>query len=89
MLIMYVGLFYMTSKSPKTDVFVSDDSYFNIGMFLTITILNMAVFYQWFKIIALNILLMVFVRNIKLFKLVTLNQIDIGKFNNEHFNNDT
>jgi len=73
MVIMYVGLFYMTNTTEEGGFITDEYSFFNISMFLVFIVLNLVVFYQWMRNISINILKMIFVKNVGLFKLLTFN----------------
>ena len=86
MLFMYVGIFYMTND--KQDFIKNETSPFHYIMFPLIFLPTMIFFFNWVKVICLNFLMMIYIKNVKAFRLVTLNLWDSNKFYRSYFNED-
>jgi len=78
MILMYVGLCYMTNA--HYDLIKDPTSAFHYICFPLILIPSLLFFFGWFKIVIVNFLMLIYLENIKVFRLVTWNLWDSNKF---------
>jgi hypothetical protein len=82
MSLMYVGLFYMTASSyPKL---LDEESPIHYILFAFITLPSVWFVYVQITDVVMNILIIVYKKNIKVFRLITLNSFDQKKFYQKH-----
>lgn len=87
MTLMYVGLFYMTNGQYQ--FIKSDTSAFHYVLFPFILLPSLWFLYCWIKTVIINFLMLIYIKNLQMFRLVTLNLYDSNKFYRTYFNPET
>jgi hypothetical protein len=82
--LMYAGLFYMTADLGtgygKTGKDEKRNAAYNFILFPILLIPNVFFFLNWMRIIVLNLLILVHQKNVKIFRIITLNLWDEEQF---------
>ena len=83
---MYVGLFYMTGA--QTQLIKDPTSAFHYVCFPLILVPSLMFFFGWFKIMVVNFLMLIYLQNVKVFRLLTWNLWDSNKFHSKYLQHD-
>ena len=87
MTLMYVGLFYMTNGQHQ--FIKSETSAFHWFLSPFILLPSTWFLYSWMKTVVINSLMLIYIKNLQMFRLVTLNLYDPNQFYRTYFNQET
>jgi hypothetical protein len=80
--LMYSGLFYMTSNlgDDLTGIKSEGTSFFHYILFPILLIPNVYFYLNWMRFIIINFIILIYLKDLKLFRIVTLGLMDSNEF---------